>query len=176
MAGSGHIQLVGYGHAFGVVQQSDDQKRGHALTIADEQHVPAERQVGAFHQGLEVLGRLTGKAYEVLLLIHQLLQPAAERVGATFFVEVAPGLVGLAVVGLDQAGQQLLQCFGAGQLGVTQGQAGRVAVGLFVNLMNDAVVDGHGTIRNHSGRPCRPVSGRVRWGYRLAIRARCSLS
>src|SRR5690606_18763787 len=80
---------------------------------------------------------------EVQFLVDQLLQPAAEGVGSAFLVEVAPGLVRLAVVGFDQAGKQLFQRLAVGQLLLAQGQAGGLAVRLLVNLMNNAVVDGH---------------------------------
>src|SRR5690606_22411935 len=90
------------------------------------------------------------EADKVLFLIQQLLQPAAERVSAALFMEVAPSLVGLAVIRLDQPGQQLFQRLGITQFGIAQGQAGGLAVRLLVNLVNNTVVDGHTGIR--SGR------------------------
>ncbi len=34
-AGGGHVEIVGDGYTFGVVQQGDDQEGGHALPVTD---------------------------------------------------------------------------------------------------------------------------------------------
>src|SRR5690606_36242899 len=110
--------------------------------------------------------RLFGKADKVLFLIQQLLQPAAERIGAAFLVEITPGLVRLAVICLYQSRQQLFQRLGIAQLGIAQGQAGGLAVRLLVNLMNNTVVDGHTGIRSgrtgkqRSAEPMRSAAAR----------------
>lgn len=80
------------------------------------------------------------------------LQPAAEREGAGLGVEETPGLAGLGVEGDVQAVQQVFggprfaQLCGAGVL------YGRGAIGLFVDLVDDAVANRH---RVTSGW-CRP--------------------
>src|SRR5690606_4897272 len=107
---------------------------------------------------------LLGEADEVQFLVDQLLQPAAEGVGSAFLVEVAPGLVRLAVVGFDQAGKQLFQRLAVGQLLLAQGQAGGLAVRLLVNLMNNAVVDGHrktATVKRKRGKSAGPRDGKT---------------
>lgn len=79
VTGRRDIQFVGHRHAFAVVQQGDGQVIGHALLVMREQHVAAHRQVGLFHQFLQVFHRHATERGEILAAVQVLLQPAAER-------------------------------------------------------------------------------------------------
>src|SRR5690606_41913253 len=67
------------------------------ISVAYDQHLAAEGQVGAFNERLQVFGGAPGELDEIQFLVDQLLQPATEGVGAAFLMEEAPGLVRLAV-------------------------------------------------------------------------------
>lgn len=54
-----------------------------------------------------------------------------------------PGLPGLGVVGFAQVVQQVFGYLRFDQLGAADVQYGRRAIGLFVDLVDDAVTSGH---------------------------------
>src|SRR5690606_4414300 len=88
--------------------------------------------------------RLLGEGGEVLFAVQIGLQPAAERIGAGFLVEVAPGLALLGVVAVVEVGQEVFHGLAGGQFAVAQVQHGGAAVGLLVDQVDDAVTDRHG--------------------------------
>ena len=71
------------------------------------------------------------------------LQPAAKREGARLSMEEAPPFAGLGVVGNVQVIQQVFGCLRFDQLSVAEMKYGRAAVWLLVDLVDDAVADGH---------------------------------
>lgn len=129
-----------------MVQQGDRQVLGHALLIVGKQDVAAGGQVGLFHQLLQMLDSHAAEGGEVFFFIQVLLQPAAQRVGARFAVEKAPGLALLGVVAVIEVGQEVFDGIGGSQFGVASMQHGGAAIGLFVDQVNDAMTDWHGIL------------------------------
>ena len=146
MARRRHVELVGHRHAFAVVQQGDRQIVSHALLIVGEQHVAAHRQVGFFHQLLQMLDRHFTERGEVTAAVHVLLQPAAERERAGFRMEQAPGFALFGVVAFVEVGEHVFDGGGLGQFRVTGVQNCGRAVGFFVDQVDDAMTDRHGLL------------------------------
>ncbi|MNN24206.1 hypothetical protein D3C81_1376280 [compost metagenome] len=105
--GRRHVEGVGHGHAFAVVQQGDRQVVGHALLVMGEEHMAAGGEVGLLHQLLQVLHGLAAEGGEIAGAVLVFLQPAAEGVGPGFLMEEAPGLALLGVVAFVEVGQQV---------------------------------------------------------------------
>ncbi|MCY1420120.1 hypothetical protein D9M71_357320 [compost metagenome] len=142
----GHVQVGVHGHAFAVVQQGNGQVVGHALLVMGEQHMAAGREVGLFHQFLQMFDGHAAECCEVLAAVQVLLQPAAERVRAGFGMEQAPGFALLGVVAVVEVGQQVFDGGGFGELRIPCVQHRRGAIGFFVDQVDDAMTDRHGLL------------------------------
>lgn len=129
-----------------MVQQGDGQVVGHALLVVGEQHVAADRQVGFFHQLLQVLDRDAAEGGEVLAAVEVFLQPAAEGKRAGLRVEQAPGFALFGVIAFVEIGEHVLDGRGFSQFGIAGVQNCGCAVGFFVDQVDDAMADRHGLL------------------------------
>ena len=111
-----------------------------------KQHVAAHRQVGFFHQLLQVLDGHTAKRGEVLTALHVLLEPAAERMRPGFSMKKAPGFALLGVIAFVEVCEHVLDGLGLGQFRVAGVENSGRTVGFFLNQMNDAMTDRHGLL------------------------------
>ena len=130
------LERLSHRHALAVMQDGDREVVGHALLVMAEQDVATGREVGLFHQELEVLDSLNAEGGEVFAVIQVLGQPTAERVCAGLALEQAPGLVRLGVVALIEIGHQIFDGLGLDQLDVAGMQRRGIAVRLLVDVVD----------------------------------------
>ena len=114
MLGRSDAEVCTHSDRFTVLEQSNDQVIGHTLLVVREQYVATNGKVRFFHQLGQVVDCGVAEFDEVES-IDKGTQPSAERVSA-----------------------------GLGQLGAADVQHSWSAVWLLVDLVDDAVADGHG--------------------------------
>ncbi|MNF97310.1 hypothetical protein D3C84_801360 [compost metagenome] len=105
-----------------------------------------DRQVGFFHQFLQVLDGDAAEGGEGAAVFQVLFQPAAERMGTGFGVEEPPGFALFGVVAVVEVGQEVFDGAGLGQLGVACVQHSGAAIGFLVDQVDDAMTDRHGIL------------------------------
>ena len=124
------------------MEHGDDQVVSETLLVVREQNVATNGKIRFFHQLCQVFGGGSAEFNEVAA-IDKALQPAAKREGTRLSVEKAPPFAGLGVVGDIQVVQQVFSCLRFDQLSVAEVKYRRAAVWILVDLVDDAVADGH---------------------------------